>query len=224
MSWRSLRRFRPHPSRGTMRVLLSTLPVIAAVLIVQAAEPLPANWLDPTNPHYWANLLRAFAFLNGGLVVGMVVYTMARSVDAEQTVTGGHPRRLLYRHVTIIAAAHGLLILTLLFYVRDRINAPLSPGTPLSLLGMFATQYALALMMSYQNSRLRRFHSAKMVLGTVEPEKIDGRRTLCITPVGSTEHMSVDRWLDQFDTGELVRLTVEKVEEVGVAGRIWGRP
>lgn len=211
-------------TRGGLYVLISALPIIAAFLVIQAVEPFPRHWLDPTNRHYWANLMRAFALLNGGLILGMIVYTMVRAVTAESTVTGGHPRKLLYRHVTVIASSHGFLILTLMFYIRGRVDQPLSFATPVAFLGLWGTIYALAMMIAYQNSRLRRFHAAKQVLGTIAPEDDhEGRPTLCIHPVGSTEHMSLEEWLSSFETGELVRLTVEKVEEIGVEGPMYRR-
>lgn len=208
-------------TRSVVYVLVGMLPMVAAFVLLLVVEPFPSDWLDPANEHYWANLLRAFALLVGGVVLGLIAYTMVRSVYAEDTVTGGHPRKLLYRHVTVIASAHGFLVLTLLFYVRERVNHQLSAATPVAFIGLFGTIYALALMIGYQNSRLRKFHVAKQILGTVAPEEHDGTPALCIHPVGAMQPMSLAEWLHEFETGELVRLTVEKVEEVGVEGGVY---
>jgi hypothetical protein len=203
-------------------VVISALPIFAAFIFVQLAEPFPHGWLQTSNPHYWPNLLRSFTFLLGGGIIGMVVYTMVQAIGAESSVTGGHPRVVLYRYVSVIAGSHGMLMLTLMFYVRERINAPLSPATPFALAGMLATVYALLLMLKYQNSRLRRFHTAKQVYGMLEHRPGD-RSTLCMHVYGSPEPMSFDDFVAGYDTGELVRLTVEKVEELPEGtGRWWG--
>jgi hypothetical protein len=191
---------------------LALMPTAFAFALLQLSEPLPRHWLDPAAPYYWENVVRAFVLLLGGLTLGMISFTMLMSIRAEATVTGGHPRKKLYNHVTFIALGHGILMVTLLFYVRGRVDLPLSPATPFALVGLVCTIVALALMLSYQNSRLKRFHSAKQVLGTLE---LGGDRRLCVRVKGSLEPMSLERWLASYDTGELVRLTVEKVEELG---------
>lgn len=209
---------------------IACLPVLAGMVLVEFAEPFPADWLNPDNPHYWANVLRALAFLLGGVVLGMIAYVMAKSIAAETKVSGGHPRVKLYNHVTLVALGHGVLMVTLLFYIRERVNQPLSPATPVAISGLALTIFALSQMLSYQNSRLRKFHSAKQVLGAISRDTSDDDAQLSMTVYGSTEQMHLDRWLDSFDTGELVRLTVEKVEEQGDGDdsgffhrRIWRR-
>lgn len=197
-------------------MVVAILPILAGALLVQFTEPFPGDWLSYTNPHFWANMLRAITFFLGGAILGLIAYTMVKSIWAEGTVTGGHPRKKLYNHVTLVASGHGLLIVTLLFYVRERINLPLSPATPLALVGLVLTIIALRLMISYQNSRLRSNNAAKQILGTITRMPGHGR-DICVTAVGSMEAMRLDDWVNEFDDGVLVKLTVEKIEEVGVA-------
>lgn len=192
--------------------LVAFVPITVAFLLVQFAEPFPRRWLSPHNPHIWANLLRALSFLLAGMVLGMIAYTLIRSIEAERTVSGGHPRKKLYRHVTLISCAHGLLVASLLFYIREKIDTALSPATPVVLVGLVGTFVALKLMLSYQNSRLQRFHSAKQVLGVIEPAD-EETHDLCIRVVGATEPIRLRDWVGEFEGGVLSRLTIEKVEE-----------
>lgn len=191
-------------------MLLVALPTLIAVGAVESTEPFPHGWLDHANLHFGANVLRAVAFVIGGFVLGMIGYVVLRGRNAERSVSGGHPRRRLYQHVTVIAFSQGLLVTTVLFYIRDRINDPLSPGTPLALVGLFGVIGGLALMLSYQNSRLRNFHAAKQVLGVIERRDDD---ELCIRVVGSTEQLPLRDLLAEYEGGALARLSIEKVEE-----------
>jgi hypothetical protein len=201
--------------RGSTLLFIALIPTVLASLTVLVVEPLPHHWLSPSNPHFAANLLRAFVFFLGGSVIGLVSYVMVKATVAEATVTGGHPRRKLYRHVSAISFGHGILMVALLFFVRERINNPLSPATPVVLVGFAATLYALREMLGYQNSRLREFHAAKQVFAFIEPAEEDGQHHLCLRAVGSTESMSIERWVEEFQGGKLCRMTIEKVEELG---------
>lgn len=198
----------------TFLIAVAITPVVMAVVMVQAAEPFPRDWLHTDNPHFWANMLRAVTFFLGGLIIGLITYTMVMSISRETTVSGGHPRRKLYRHVTLIAAGHGMLMVSVLFYIRERVNFGLSPATPCVILGLVATIAALQQMISYQNSRLRTFHAAKQIIGVIQPSEED-ERDLVITPVGSTEPVALREWIGGFEGGVLARMTIEKVEEVG---------
>lgn len=197
----------------TFLLLVSFVPSVAAWLVIQLSEPFPHGWLDPSNPQIWPNRLRAFAFLLGGAILALVAYVMLRSVRAEDTVSGGHPRRKLYQHISLISLGHGLLMMTLLFYIRDRINDSLSPGTPFALSGMLFTIVALQRLLSYQNSRLHRYHSAKQVIGTIRNRDPSDDGFLVVQPHGSLEPIGLHEWLDGYNRGEIVRMTVEKVEE-----------
>lgn len=192
-------------------IALSFIPATVGLLGVMLSEPFPHGWLSASNPHYWPNLLRAATFMIGGVILALVSYTMLHSVTAETGVTGGHPRRRLYQHITLISLGHGLLVLTLMFYVRDRINQPLSPATPFAVAGLIVTVVALQRMLAYQNSRLRRFHSAKQIIGIIEAA--EGDADLQITAVGSVEVVGLRDWIKEFEGGAMVRFTAEKVEE-----------
>jgi hypothetical protein len=194
--------------------VLACVPMLAAILLLRSVEPFPQDWLYRSNPHFWANLLRAITLFVGGGIIGLATYTMLKSIRAEDTVTGGHPRKQLYRHVTLIAAGHGLLMVSTLFYIRERINFPLSPATPVVLIGLGLTVWALRQMLGYQNSRLRTFHAAKQVIAVIEPSA-SPHQHLCIRAVGSMEAMSIEEWVGGFEGGALVRMTIERVEEIG---------
>lgn len=202
----------------TLRNLLRTAaftPIIVAFTLVQITEPFPRGWLSSVNPHFWPNVIRALTFGFAGVVLGMITYTLLRSIGAERTVSGGHPRKRLYQHVTVISVAHGFLIATLLFYIRERVNNDLSPATPVALVGLIGTFAALALMLSYQNSRLRTFHAAKQVIGIIERAPENGN-DLLLKVMGSTEAMPLREWLHEFEGGVLCRMSIEKVEEMPV--------
>lgn len=191
-------------------LLLAALPTLIAVGAVESTEPFPHGWLDHSNPQFWPNVLRALAFVLGGFVLGMIGYVVLRGRNAERSVSGGHPRRRLYQHVTVISFSQGVLVTTVLFYIRDRINDPLSPGTPLAIVGLLGVTVGLALMLSYQNSRLRSFHAAKQVLGVIERRADD---ELCIRVTGSNEQTPLRDLLAEYEGGALARLSIEKVEE-----------
>lgn len=195
-------------------IIAAMAPIVVAVVLIQLSEPFPDDLLTWGNPHFWANLLRTATFFLGGVVIGLIAYTMVRSFRAEATVTGGHPRRMLYRHVSFIAGGHGLLMMSTLFYIRERVNYALSPATPCVIIGLAMTLYALRQMIGYQNSRLRTFHSAKQILGVIVPSDESGQ-DLCIRAVGSTEPMPLREWISEFEGGVLARMTIEKVEELG---------
>lgn len=202
---------------------VAVAPIFIGALLVQASEPFPHDMLHPSNPQFWANVLRVCTFFSGGVILGLIAYVMALAIRAETTVSGGHPRVLLYQHVSYIAFGHGVLIVGLLFFIRERINQPLSPATPVVVLGLVLTTWALVRMLAYQNSRLRRHHSAKQVLGRVIAV---ADRDLCLRVSGSEEEMALVAWLDEYTDGDLVRLTVEKIEEAGsvpMSRRWWFR-
>lgn len=198
-------------SRSLIYVVAAFAPMVFAVVLVAVAEPFPSGWLDPSNPHYWPNLLRAFTFLCGGIALGMIGYTMTMAVRVESKVMAGHPRKLLYRHVTFISVAHAALLLTMLFYIRDRIDRQLSPATPLALVALMGTIYALALMIQYQGSRLQiNSAPARKLLVEVKELAGDEMRVAAVESEGG---------LVDFHVGELVRLTVEHVATVGIEGQ-----
>lgn len=202
--------------RGRVVLVVVTLvPLATGVGLLAVFRPPPSDWLTPGNPDYWPNVLRAFTFLLGGMGLGMIGYTMGCAMVTERTVRDGHPRRKLYYHITVIACAHGLLLDSLLFYVRARIDSPLSPATPVAFLAVVLTVVGLALMIAYQNSRLRSYHGAAQVLATIQAEQGEDvpYPHLMLRVYGSEEPISIEAWLDSFCEGELVRLTVEKVEE-----------
>lgn len=201
---------------GASVYIVSLFPAFCAFGLLLSVEPLPSGWLATTNPHFAANLLRAFALFLCGLVIGLITVVLLKSMRAEGTVSGGHPRKKLYRHVTLISVAHGVLISTLLFYIRERINFPLSPATPIVFLGLVLTIVALGLMLSYQNSRLQTFHAAKQILGIISPASPASKADFVITAVGSTEPTSLREWVEGFSGGTLARMTIEKVEEIPV--------
>jgi hypothetical protein len=199
------------------------LPMTAAVVLVQATEPFPKHWLDPSNDHFAANLLRAISFFCGGVLIGVVCYTMWRAILSENSVTGGHPRRKLYQHIIALACGTGLMIVSVLFYIRERINFGLSPATPVVLASFVLTFYGLGRMIAYQNSRLRSFHAAKQIIGVIEPSDEEGH-DLCVKALGSTEPVALRDWVSEFEGGVIARMTIEKVEEVGsLRERRWKR-
>jgi hypothetical protein len=160
----------------------------------------------------FSNLVSSVTLFAAGTAIYMAIYTMVCSWKAESGVTAGHPRRRLYRHITVIAAFHVWLMVGFAITISLNWNTPLRWYTPFGLVGYLGTIYGLWLMISYQNTRLSYFHSAKMVVGTVEPSE-EPEQDVAIHVVASPEPMAMRDFVADFVGAPLCRVYIEKVEE-----------
>jgi hypothetical protein len=101
-----------------------------------------------------------------------------------------------------------------LFYIRERDQLPAVARDAGRARRIRGDDLAMRQMLGYQNSRLRTFHAAKQVLAVIEPSGGPDHH-LCLRAVGSTEAMSIEAWVAEFQDSPLCRLTIERVEEVG---------
>jgi uncharacterized membrane protein YidH (DUF202 family) len=134
------------------------VPIAAALVLLQIVEPFPRGWLDPDNPHFWANILRVVAFVLGVVSLGLIYYVMVKATMAESALPEIRRRKKLYDHLTLVACGVGLVVVAVLFYIRSRIDESLSLATPFVLAGLIVTGIALWFMLQYENQRILRHH------------------------------------------------------------------